>query len=126
MLVEFDYFTVLKANGAKPVFRPPRDYGMTFDNGQVTLAFVLPLKTPARANKVLTLEVYYPSFFVSVQHRRLGHWMRSNSPTRFEGLQIGRGRQASMLKLERSSARNSWAPARIERGARRLSASPGF
>src|SRR5215210_4256587 len=64
-LVEFDYFTVMKANGAKPAFDAPRDYGMTFENGQVTLAFVLPLKTPARADKVLTLEVYDPSFFVS-------------------------------------------------------------
>src|SRR4051812_36566686 len=43
-LVEFDYFTVLKANGAKPALDAPRGYGMTFENGQVTLAFVLPLK----------------------------------------------------------------------------------
>jgi ABC-type uncharacterized transport system substrate-binding protein len=64
-LVEFDYFTFLKANGAKPAFAAPRDYGMTFDNGQVTLAFVLPLKAPARADKALTLEVYDPSYFVS-------------------------------------------------------------
>src|SRR5215212_11362291 len=64
-LVEFDYFTFLKANGAKPAFAAPRDYGMTVDNGQVTLAFVLPLKTPARADKALTLEVYDPSYFVS-------------------------------------------------------------
>jgi ABC-type uncharacterized transport system substrate-binding protein len=64
-LVEFDYFTALKANGAKPTFEAPRDYGMSFDNGQATLAFVLPLKAPARADKVLSLEVYDPSFFVS-------------------------------------------------------------
>src|SRR4051794_1909899 len=50
-LVEFDYFTFLKANGAKPAFAAPRDYGMTVDNGQVTLAFVLPLKAPARADR---------------------------------------------------------------------------
>lgn len=64
-LVEFDYFTMLKANGAKPAFDPPRNYGMTFDDGQATLAFLLPLKAPARADKALTLEVYDPSFFVS-------------------------------------------------------------
>ncbi len=64
-LVEFDYFTALKANGTKPAFEAPREYGMTFENGQATLAFVLPLKTPARADKALSLEIYDPSFFVS-------------------------------------------------------------
>ena len=36
-LVEFDYFTVLKVNGAKQAFEPPREYGMTFENGQARL-----------------------------------------------------------------------------------------
>ena len=64
-LVEFDYFTAMKANGVKPTFDPPRDYRMTFENGQATLAFMLPLKTLVRVGKMLTLEVYDPSFFVS-------------------------------------------------------------
>jgi ABC-type uncharacterized transport system substrate-binding protein len=64
-LAEFGYFTVLKANGSKPAFDAPRDYRMSFENGQATLAFVLPLKTPARAGKALMLEVYDPTFFVS-------------------------------------------------------------
>ena len=64
-LSDFGYFTVMKANGAKPAFDAPRDYGMTFENGQATLAFLLPLKTPARADKALILEVYDPTFFVS-------------------------------------------------------------
>ena len=63
-LVEFDYFTVLKVNGAKQAFEPPREYGMTFDNGQARLWLVLPVKSPP-AGKTLSLEVYDPSFFVS-------------------------------------------------------------
>jgi len=63
-LVEFDYFTVVKANGTKQAFEAPRDYGMTFEDGQVTLSYVLPLKTPASA-KTLSLEVYDPTFFVA-------------------------------------------------------------
>jgi ABC-type uncharacterized transport system substrate-binding protein len=63
-LAEFDFFTVLKANGSKPAFEGPRDYRMTYEDGELTLAFVLPLKTPVRANKVLTLEVYDPTYFV--------------------------------------------------------------
>jgi ABC-type uncharacterized transport system substrate-binding protein len=63
-LADFDYFTVLKANGSKPAFDGPRDYRMTYEDGQLRLAFVLPLKTPVRANKALTLEVYDPTYFV--------------------------------------------------------------
>jgi ABC-type uncharacterized transport system substrate-binding protein len=63
-LVEFDYFTVLKVNGAKQAFEPPREYGMTFENGQARLSLLLPVKS-APNGKTLSLEVYDPSFFVS-------------------------------------------------------------
>lgn len=64
-LVEFDYFTVVKANGARQAFAPPREPRMTLENEEVTLAFVLPLKAPALGGKLLTLEVADPTFFVA-------------------------------------------------------------
>ena len=64
-LVEFDYFTVLKVNGAKQAFEPPRDYDLTFEKGQVTLVVVLPVKEPPRSNKTVSLEIYDPAFYVS-------------------------------------------------------------
>lgn len=66
-LAEFGYFTTLKANGAKQEFESPRDYSMAFDNGQITLKFQLPLKTPAQGNRAVSLEVYDPSYFVSFE-----------------------------------------------------------
>jgi ABC-type uncharacterized transport system substrate-binding protein len=63
-LVEFDYFTVLKVNGAKQAFEPPREYGMTFENGLARLSLLLPVKSPPNG-KTLSLEVYDPTFFVS-------------------------------------------------------------
>jgi ABC-type uncharacterized transport system substrate-binding protein len=63
-LVEFDYFTVVKANGAKQAFGQPRDYGMSYGNEEATLSYVLPLKTPA-SNKLVTVEIYDPSYFVA-------------------------------------------------------------
>ena len=63
-LHEFDYFTMLKANGAKQAFNAPTNPEMTFENGAVTLSFQLPLRAPAR-NKMLALEVYDPTFFVA-------------------------------------------------------------
>jgi ABC-type uncharacterized transport system substrate-binding protein len=63
-LVDFDYFTVLKVNGAKQAFEPPREYGMTFENGLARLSLLLPVKS-APNGKTLSLEVYDPTFFVS-------------------------------------------------------------
>jgi ABC-type uncharacterized transport system substrate-binding protein len=64
-LVDVDYFTVLKANGAKQAFDAPRDHGMVFEKGSLTLSFLLPLKASAKAGRSLALELYDPSFYVS-------------------------------------------------------------
>jgi ABC-type uncharacterized transport system substrate-binding protein len=64
-LVDFDYFTVLKANGAKQPFAAPRDYSMAYENEEVTLTYLLPLQAPANAGKALTLEITDPTYFVA-------------------------------------------------------------
>ncbi|RDI57122.1 DUF1007 family protein [Microvirga subterranea] len=63
-LVEFDYFTVLKANGKKQDFGAPRDYAMAHADEAVTLSYFLPLRAPASA-KTAALEIYDPTFFVA-------------------------------------------------------------
>jgi ABC-type uncharacterized transport system substrate-binding protein len=64
-LVDFDYFTVLKANGAKQAFAAPTEYGMSYTNEEATLFYLLPLKVPAAGGKALSFEVYDPTFFVA-------------------------------------------------------------
>jgi ABC-type uncharacterized transport system substrate-binding protein len=64
-LVDFDFFTVLKANGAKQAFEAPREPSMSYSGEEVTLHYLLPLKSPATAGKALSLEVYDPTYFVS-------------------------------------------------------------
>jgi len=64
-LVEFDYYTVLKASGARQAFAPPREAAMAYENEEVTLTFVLPLKAPTAASRTLSLEVADPTFFVA-------------------------------------------------------------
>lgn len=63
-LAEYDYFTVLKANGAKQALGAPRDYAMSVVDGLLTLRFTLPLKVEA-PNRLSALEVYDPTAFVS-------------------------------------------------------------
>lgn len=62
-LNDFDYFTMMKTNGAKQAFGPPQAPAMSFENGRATLRFDLPLKAPANA-RTLALEVYDGTYFV--------------------------------------------------------------
>jgi ABC-type uncharacterized transport system substrate-binding protein len=64
-LNEYGYFTIAKANGAKLAFTDPVDYSLEFANDMLTLRFMLPLKTPAKASKAFGLEIYDPTFFVA-------------------------------------------------------------
>lgn len=62
-LVDFGYFTQLKAGGAKQSFGAPTNERMVFENGRTTLTFDLPLAAAAPGRTVV-LDVYDPTFFV--------------------------------------------------------------
>ena len=63
-LDEFGYFTTVKANGRKQAFEAPREPRMAMEKNQVTLSFLLPLKSPASASGFVAMEIDDPSFFV--------------------------------------------------------------
>jgi ABC-type uncharacterized transport system substrate-binding protein len=72
-LAEFGYFTVLKAPGQKIELGMPEAISMSeSDKKLVTLRFTVPLKKPASAGKVLTLQVYDPTYFVSFDFDKNG------------------------------------------------------
>src|SRR4051812_30237086 len=62
---EWNYFTAAKVNGAQAQFAPPPDSSQTYEQGQLTLRFFLPLKAAVKAPKVVAFEVDDPSFFVA-------------------------------------------------------------
>lgn len=64
-LIEFDFFTAVKANGRSIPFTKATDSSMTFGDGMLTLHFTLPVEPPAPANKVLAVELFDPTYFVS-------------------------------------------------------------
>ena len=59
LLVEFEYFTVLKTNGKKQEFGIPRDYRTVYDTEGATLSYVLPLKNPS-LTRTLSLKSTIP------------------------------------------------------------------
>jgi ABC-type uncharacterized transport system substrate-binding protein len=62
-LKEFNFFTFAKADGKKEKFVEPVDYFLEYRDSELTLHFMLPLKTPFKA-KQTALEVFDPSYFI--------------------------------------------------------------
>jgi ABC-type uncharacterized transport system substrate-binding protein len=78
-LKEFDYFTVVKANGKKVAFAQPVDYFFEYDPkaAVLTLHFTLPFEMPAPARE-LQVEVYDPTWYIDFGFVK-------NSPVRLVG-----------------------------------------
>ncbi|ACL60565.1 protein of unknown function DUF1007 [Methylobacterium nodulans ORS 2060] len=64
-LANLNWFTQAKIDGQPVEFAPPSEYSQSFADGELTLRFTLPLKTPARAKEV-ALQMADPSFFVAI------------------------------------------------------------
>lgn len=64
-LAEYGYFTVAKTGGAKVAFGEAAEPAVTFEGGELTLRFLLPLKIPTAGGRSFSFEVYDPTFFVS-------------------------------------------------------------
>ena len=70
-LKEFNFFTFAKADGKKEKFVEPVDYFLEYKDSELTLHFMLPLKTPFKA-KQTALEVFDPVLLHRLQVRRQG------------------------------------------------------
>jgi ABC-type uncharacterized transport system substrate-binding protein len=64
-LPDVDFFTVAKANGKKQDFGTPTGQGLVYENKILTLTYILPLKTPAPANRSFGIEIGDPTYFVA-------------------------------------------------------------
>jgi len=80
-LKEYDYFTYAKTNGKKTPFVDPVDYHLDYDSKEtlLTLHFLLPLKTPVKA-QTLDLEVYDPTYFVDFALAKTDPVMLAGAP----------------------------------------------
>lgn len=65
-LKEYAYFTFARADGTKQRFSEPVNYFLDYRDGQLTLHFTLPVKTPFKARQ-LVLEIFDRSYFVDFQ-----------------------------------------------------------
>jgi ABC-type uncharacterized transport system substrate-binding protein len=93
-LKEYDYFTYAKLNGKKAVFADPVDYHLDLADSMLTLHFLLPLKTPAKASS-LDFEVYDPSYFVDFSLAEKDAARLVGAPA---GCQISTGKPQEMSK----------------------------
>ena len=98
-LKEFDYFTFAKSDGHKVVFAPPVDYTLEErEDKRVVLHFTLPLATPLKPGRYLSLQVYDPTYFVDFE-------LAPKDPVQLAGAPPGCSK--SVLAPIRSSSRTA-------------------
>ena len=80
-LKEFDYFTFAKSGGTKLAFGAATDYWLEArDDKSVALHFTLPLEKPLKLVKPLSLQVYDPSYFISLEFEKTEAVKLENAP----------------------------------------------
>jgi ABC-type uncharacterized transport system substrate-binding protein len=81
-LAEFQYFTAVKTGPTYQDFGEPKDFSLEADAQKiVTLRFTLPLKNPVAAHKPVTLMVYDPTYFVSIELEKKDPVILKNAPS---------------------------------------------
>lgn len=79
-LAEYHFFTKAKVNGSTVAFGKPRDESLVFQDGRLTLRFLLPFAQAAKL-RVASVEVNDDSFFVAFNVSRDAGAVRVSGPT---------------------------------------------
>lgn len=70
-LKEFDYFTFAKSGGSKLAFGAATDYWLEAREDKIAvLHFTLPLEKPLKLTKPLSVQVYDPTYFISLEFEK--------------------------------------------------------
>ena len=93
-LKEYAYFTFATANGKEALFKDPVDYWLESNDSILTLHFLLPFKTPVKAQH-LNIEVYDPEYFVDFQLDEKDPAVLSGAPA---GCELSLGKPQEMTK----------------------------
>jgi hypothetical protein len=64
-LEEFGYFTTVRMDGKKLTIGAPKDYWLDYNGSVITYHMTLPLKESTKPSKVMMVEIYDPTYFVS-------------------------------------------------------------
>jgi ABC-type uncharacterized transport system substrate-binding protein len=68
-LKDYEYFTVMRANGEQQKIGPITDYGQIWSNNKLTLHLQVPLVRPIDPRKEeFMLKVYDPEFFIDLEY----------------------------------------------------------
>ena len=68
-LQEYEYFTVMRANGEQQKIGEVTDFGQIWSNNKLTLHFQVPLEKPVDPKKEeFVLKVYDPEFYIAIDY----------------------------------------------------------
>jgi ABC-type uncharacterized transport system substrate-binding protein len=107
---DYDFFSFAKASGTKAQFVDPKDYYLEHKDQMLTLHFVLPFKTPVKAQD-LELEIYDSAYFVDFSFAEKDPVKLVNAPPRCQ-LNVARPNDANAVasqaqRLDRSFAQST-------------------
>jgi len=67
-LEEYRYFTQISVDGAAAAYGPVTDYGSRYEEGILSLNFVIPLATPIDPRGArISIKSYDPSFYIAIE-----------------------------------------------------------
>lgn len=67
-LEEYRYFTYVTADGAEVAYGPVSEYASRFEDGILSLEFVIPLETPVDPRRAqVSFKSYDPTFYIAVE-----------------------------------------------------------
>lgn len=68
-LKDYEYFTVMRANGEQQKIGPVTDFGQIWSNSKLTLHLQVPLEKPVDPRtQEFVLKVYDPEFFIAIDY----------------------------------------------------------
>lgn len=99
-LESYRYFTYVSMNGAEADYGEVKDYSSAFEDGILSLRFVLPLREPVDPRSTqLSFTSYDPSFYISIEPRRQAPVVLSDGAPEGCGIGIERGGETETLNI---------------------------
>ncbi|NIA71792.1 DUF1007 family protein [Pelagibius litoralis] len=99
-LESYRYFTYVKVDGVDAAYEKVRDYSSRFDDGILSLRFVLPLSVPVDPRTAqFSFSSYDPSFYISIEPGRETPVILSDGAPEGCALRLTRGADTETLNL---------------------------
>jgi ABC-type uncharacterized transport system substrate-binding protein len=106
-LKEYRYFTQILADGAELAYGPVSEYGSRYEDGILTLEFVIPLEAPVDPRRAeVSFKSYDPTFYIAIEPALQEPVSFAGSPPPACAVVVEEGRDGETLDLSEADFLN--------------------